>query len=162
MKINVKFFKMLTSFLFFSRDFYSILNVPRRASKNQIKKAYRLLAQKLHPDKNKDDPRASDKFSDINDAYSILSNEEKRELYDQCGEECVKKESGGMGGGDPFASFFGDFGFFGTGGQQESRDTPKGATITMDLYVTLDELYLGNFVEVICYFITFSYYCRRL
>lgn len=132
---------------FFSRDFYGILNVPRQASKNQIKKAYRLLAQKLHPDKNKDDPNASEKFSDINDAYSVLSNEEKRELYDRCGEECVKKENGGMGGADPFASFFGDFGFFGGGGQ-ETRDTPKGATITMDLFVTLEELYNGNFIEV--------------
>lgn len=63
----------------------------------------------------------------------------------------MKKESGGMGGADPFASFFGDFGFFGGGGGggQETRDTPKGATITMDLYVTLEELYNGNFVEVI-------------
>lgn len=135
------------NFFFFSRDFYGILNVPRQASKNQIKKAYRLLAQKLHPDKNKDDPNASEKFSDINDAYSVLSNEEKRELYDRCGEECVKKENGGMGGADPFASFFGDFGFFGGGGQ-ETRDTPKGATITMDLFVTLEELYNGNFIEV--------------
>jgi DnaJ family protein B protein 11 len=49
---------------------------------------------------------------------------------------------------DPFASFFGDFGFFGGGGGQESRDTPKGATITMDLWVTLEELYNGNFIEV--------------
>uniref|UniRef100_A0A1B6KZU8 J domain-containing protein n=1 Tax=Graphocephala atropunctata TaxID=36148 RepID=A0A1B6KZU8_9HEMI len=129
------------------RDFYNILNVPKNASKNQIKKAYRLLAQKMHPDKNKDDPRASEKFSDINDAYSVLSNEEKRELYDRCGEECVKKDNGGMGGGDPFASFFGDFGFFGGGGQ-ETRDTPKGATITMDLFVTLEELYSGNFIEI--------------
>ncbi|XP_054282556.1 dnaJ homolog shv [Macrosteles quadrilineatus] len=129
------------------RDFYNILNVPRHATKNQIKKAYRLLAQKMHPDKNKEDPKASEKFSNINDAYSILSNEEKREMYDRCGEECVMKDTGGMGGGDPFASFFGDFGFFGGGGQ-ESRDTPKGATITMDLWVTLEELYNGNFIEI--------------
>jgi len=129
------------------RDFYSILDVPRNAGKNEIKKAYRRLAQKMHPDKNKD-AAASEKFTDINDAYAVLSNEEKRELYDRCGEECVMKDSGGVGGGDPFASFFGDFGFFGGGGGQESRDTPKGATITMDLWVTLEELYNGNFIEI--------------
>jgi DnaJ family protein B protein 11 len=61
--------------------------------------------------------------------------------------------SGGGGGGDPFASFFGDFGFNFFGGEQHhgERETPRGANIVMDLWVTLEELYVGNFVEV-CYF----------
>lgn len=129
------------------RDFYGILGVSKSASLNEIKKKYRALARTLHPDKHKDDPLASQKFSSINDAYSVLSNEEKREQYDRCGEECLKKDDI-MGGTDPFASFFGDFGFSFGGGGHEHRDTPKGATIVMDLFVTLEELYNGNFVEI--------------
>lgn len=139
--------KLTFSYIFSRRDFYGILGVSRSASLNEIKKKYRALARSMHPDKNKHDPLASSKFSDINDAYSVLSNEEKREQYDRCGEECLKKDDI-MGGADPFASFFGDFGFSFGGGGHEQRDTPKGATIVMDLFVTLEELYNGNFVEV--------------
>lgn len=81
-----------------NRDFYKILNVQKSANKNDIKKAYRKLAKELHPDKNKDDPNASEKFSDLSSAYEVLSDDEKRKLYDRCGEECVKKE-GMMDGG---------------------------------------------------------------
>lgn len=132
------------------RDFYKILGVDRRASLNQIKKAYRKLAKELHPDKNKDDPDAASKFSDINAAYEVLSDSDKREKYNQCGEDCLKKD-GMMDSSDPFASFFGDFGGFGFsfGGSDNSHhETPKGATIVMPLQVTLEELYNGNFVEV--------------
>lgn len=127
------------------RDFYKILGIRKSASKNEIKKAYRKLAKELHPDKNQDDPDASQKFQDLGAAYEVLSDEEKRKLYDRCGEECVKKE-GMMDNSDPFAHFFGDFGFgFGT---QEHRETPRGANIVMDLYVSMEELYNGNFVEI--------------
>uniref|UniRef100_A0A182RMA8 J domain-containing protein n=1 Tax=Anopheles funestus TaxID=62324 RepID=A0A182RMA8_ANOFN len=127
------------------RDFYKILGLRKTASKNEIKKAYRTLAKELHPDKNKDDPDASQKFQDLGAAYEVLSDDDKRKLYDRCGEECVKKE-GMMDNTDPFAQFFGDFGF-GFGGQ-EQRETPRGANIVMDLHVTLEELYSGNFVEI--------------
>nr|CAG4640948.1 EOG090X07WF [Eulimnadia texana] len=130
------------------RDFYKTLGVSRSASTNQIKKAYRKLAKELHPDKNKDDPKAAEKFQDLGAAYETLSDSEKRELYDRCGEECVQKEAGGNGGMDPFASFFGDFGFQFNSGHQGQRDTAKGADIVMDLHVTLEELYSGNFVEI--------------
>lgn len=129
------------------RDFYSILGVAKSANINQIKKAYRKQAKELHPDKNKDDPNAQDKFQDLGAAYEVLSDPEKRKKYDQYGEEGLKNE---VGGGDPFASFFGDFGFFG-GSRQETRETPKGADLVMDLYVTLEELYSGNFVELVRY-----------
>ncbi|XP_317136.5 dnaJ homolog shv [Anopheles gambiae] len=127
------------------RDFYKILGLRKTASKNDVKKAYRKLAKELHPDKNKDDPDASQKFQDLGAAYEVLSDDDKRKLYDRCGEECVKKE-GMMDNTDPFAQFFGDFGF-GFGGQ-EQRETPRGANIVMDLHVTLEELYSGNFVEI--------------
>ena len=120
----------------------------KTASTNQIKKAYRKLAKELHPDKNTEDPKASEKFQDLGAAYETLSDPEKRELFDRCGEECVKKEGAGGGGMDPFASFFGDFGFGFNTGHQGQREVNKGADIVMDLFVTLEELYSGNFVEV--------------
>lgn len=82
-----------------NRDFYKILNVKKSANTNEVKKAYRKLAKELHPDKNKDDPQASEKFSDLSAAYEVLSDEAKRKLYDRCGEECVKKD-GMMDGGE--------------------------------------------------------------
>lgn len=129
------------------RDFYKILDVDRKANTNEIKKAYRKLAKELHPDKNKDDPNASEKFQDLGAAYEVLSDADKRKKYDQCGEECVKKE-GMMDGFDPFASFFGDFGFGFGGDSHQQHETPKGGNVVMDLYVTLEELYSGNFVQV--------------
>ncbi|XP_076037483.1 dnaJ heat shock protein family member shriveled isoform X2 [Oratosquilla oratoria] len=132
------------------RDFYKILGVPRSANLNQIKKAYRKLAKEYHPDKNKGDPNAEEKFRDLGAAYEVLSDENKREQFDRCGEECISKEDGGFGGMDPFASFFGDFGFgFGSQGHSREREMPRGGDIVMDMYVTLEELYVGNFVEMI-------------
>lgn len=137
-------------FNFFRRDFYDILGLNKRASTHEIKKAYRKLARELHPDKNKDDPEASKKFQDLGAAYEVLSDQSKREKYDQCGEECVKSDSSmGGGGGDPFASFFGDFGFhFGGEQQQQQQQAHKGANVIIDIHVTLNELYSGNFIEV--------------
>ncbi|GFU49415.1 dnaJ homolog shv [Trichonephila clavipes] len=130
------------------RDFYSILGVSRTATLNQIKKAYRKLAKEFHPDKNPDDPHAQEKFQDLGAAYEVLSDEDKRKTYDQFGEEGLKNDAF-SGGSDPFASFFGDFGFFTGGNRQGSREIPKGGDIIMDLWVSLEELYSGNFVEVV-------------
>ncbi|XP_018914795.1 dnaJ homolog shv [Bemisia tabaci] len=135
------------NFAYSGRDFYAILDVPRSATTNQIKKAYRKLAVQLHPDKNKEDPTASEKFTDLGAAYEVLSDPDKRKKYDQCGEECVRKE-GMMDNMDPFTSIFDDFGFHFGGGPTEERETPKGGNVVMDLYVTLEELYNGNFVEI--------------
>lgn len=130
------------------RDFYAILGVTKSATTNEIKKAYRKQAKELHPDKNKDDPDASQKFQDLGAAYEALSDPDKRKTYDRCGEDCLKKD-GMMDNSDPFASFFGDFGFnFGGDGGHHNHDTPRGANIVMDLYVTLEELYSGDFVEI--------------
>lgn len=128
------------------RDFYAILGIPSTASQHAIKKAYRKLAKELHPDKNKDDPDASEKFQDLGAAYEVLSDNERREMYDRCGEECLKKD-GMMNNADPFASFFGEFNF-NFRGESHQHETPKGSNIIMDLPVTLEELYSGNFIEV--------------
>ncbi len=122
------------------------MGVPRSATLNQIKKAYRRLAKELHPDKNTEDPEAVQKFQDLGAAYEALSDTETREKYNSCGEDCLKKDGGF--GSDPFQSFFGDFGGFGFGNQERSKEAVRGADIVMDLFVTLEELYAGNFIEV--------------
>ncbi|RWS07579.1 hypothetical protein B4U79_05194, partial [Dinothrombium tinctorium] len=102
----------------------------------------------MHPDKNKDDPKAAEKFQELACAYEVLADDEKRKVYNTHGEEGLKKDN--MGGSDPFSSFFGDFGFFGFGGSEnEKRETPKGGDVVMELWVTLEELYNGNFVELV-------------
>jgi DnaJ family protein B protein 11 len=132
------------------RDFYQILGVPRTASDYEIKRNFRKLAIKLHPDKNVDDKDASKNFQNLREAFEVLSDPEKRKLYDEGGEERLKKMSGGgqRGGGmDPFESFFGDFFGFHSGGN-EDKETPRGADVIVDLWVTYEELYKGQFVEL--------------
>nr|QGX86462.1 DNAJ [Sogatella furcifera] len=148
--LNYYFFLLsLTSLLDFviSRTaetrFYKILDVDPDASQEDIKKAYRRLARKLHPDKNRDNPEATAEFAELHKAYEVLNDPEKRKRYDSCGESCVKDDK--PSGGDPLSSFFG-FHFGDEDGGQ--RETPRGATITMDVFVTLEELYNGNFIEI--------------
>ncbi|RTG88650.1 DnaJ subfamily B member 11 [Schistosoma bovis] len=117
-----------------SGDFYAILNVPRDANKSEIKKAYRSLASKLHPDKNREDPKADQKLQDVNEAYEVLSKDDKRKLYDQYGEEGLKSHG---------EHDFNPFGF-----ARSPEEAPRGGDIVMDLWVTLEELYVGNSVEV--------------
>jgi len=142
----------MTSEVLGGRDFYKILGVNSRADTNTIKKAYRKLAKVMHPDKNPDDPTASEKFQDLGIAYETLKDADSRKIYDQGGEEALQKNERG-GGGDPFSSFFGGGGspfddFFGGGNQGGEREVPKGANIVVDLWVSLGELYVGNFVEM--------------
>nr|XP_057939060.1 dnaJ homolog subfamily B member 11 [Doryrhamphus excisus] len=135
--------------VFAGRDFYKILGVTKSASIRDIKKAYRKLALQLHPDRNQDDPKAQDKFADLGAAYEVLSDEEKRKQYDAYGEDGLKEGHHGSHN-DIFSSFFGDFGFmFGGNRQQQDRNIPRGNDIILDLEVTLEEVYSGNFVEVV-------------
>ena len=92
------------------RDYYDVLGVDRGASKDEIKKKFFSLAKKYHPDVNKDDPKAAEKFREASEAYEVLENDEKRKLYDSFGHSGVDPSSG-MGGGAG-AGPFGGFGGF--------------------------------------------------
>lgn len=133
-------------FVICGRNFYSILNVNKDATLREIKSAYRSLAKVLHPDKNLDDPLAKEKFQDLAAAYECLSDEEKRAIYDKSGEEGLQKLSGADSRHDPFSSFFGDF--FGNGDSNRDVETPTGAEVNIDLFVSLEEIYSGIFVEI--------------
>lgn len=119
------------------RDYYEVLGVPRSATKDEIKRAYRKLALKYHPDRNPGDKEAEEKFKEISEAYEVLSDDRKREAYDKFGFAGLEGMAGGPGGGasgdfsSVFRDFedlfggFGDFGdifdtFFG-GGRRSSR-----------------------------------------
>jgi DnaJ-class molecular chaperone len=105
-------------------DYYKILGVKRGATEDQIKKAFKKLAVRFHPDKNQDNPEeAKIKFQKIANAYETLSDPEKRRIYDQLGEEGVKRQAQGGGGAGPGAGFQAGFNvddifkqFFGGGG----------------------------------------------
>lgn len=127
------------------KDYYEILGVPRDASQADIKKAFRQLALKYHPDRRPGDKEAEEKFKEINEAYSCLSDPEKRTNYDRFGtEERVGAGFGPFGTefGDIFEDIFGDF--FGTfAGRRRPRPT-KGNDLRYDLYITLMEAAFGT------------------
>mgnify|MGYP000764262902 CR=1 FL=1 len=95
------------------RDYYEVLGVSKTATQDELKKAYRKLARKYHPDLNKDNPEAEEKFKECNEAYDVLSDEQKRAQYDQFGHAAF--ENGGMGGGPGGFGGFGGAGGFGGG-----------------------------------------------
>ena len=95
------------------KDYYDVLGVSKTATADEIKKAYRKLARQYHPDVNKDNPEAAEKFKEASEAYSVLSDEQKRAQYDQFGHAAF--ENGGAGGAGGFGGFEG-FGGFGGGG----------------------------------------------
>ncbi|XP_041125100.1 dnaJ homolog subfamily A member 2 [Polyodon spathula] len=122
---------------------YDILGVSPTATENELKKAYRKLAKEYHPDKN---PNAGDKFKEISFAYEVLSNQEKRELYDRCGEQGLREGGGGGAGMDDiFSHIFGGglFGFM--GGQSRNRNgRRRGEDMVHPLKVSLEDLYNGK------------------
>lgn len=134
------------------RDYYEILGVSKSASDQDIKKAYRKMAMKYHPDKNPDDKEAEEKFKEANEAYEILSSPEKRKRYDQFGHAGVNNNGGAGGydgfGGAGFEDIFGDiFDMFGGGGGFSSsrrRSGPrKGADIQYETTITFKEAAFG-------------------
>uniref|UniRef100_A0A8C7Q777 Uncharacterized protein n=1 Tax=Oncorhynchus mykiss TaxID=8022 RepID=A0A8C7Q777_ONCMY len=116
--------------------FYDTLGVNPKATPDEIKKAYRKLALKYHPDKN---PNEGEKFKLISQAYEVLSEPKKRDLYDQGGEQAIK--DGGMGGGGSPMDIFNMF--FGGGGRMPQRDR-RGKNVVHQLTVTLEEMYNGT------------------
>ena len=130
------------------RDYYEILGVARTANQDEIKKAYRKCARTLHPDINRDDPHAEERFKDLGEAYDALCDEQKRAVYDRFGHAGLQ---GGMGnaGGGMHGSPFGDFGIsdlfetFFNGGGTASRPDPRGDDLRYDLEITLEEAAFG-------------------
>ncbi len=128
------------------RDYYDVLGVAKDADKKEIKKAYRSLANKYHPDKNPDNPEALDKFKELAEAYEVLSSEEKRSAYDRFGHEGVNGQAGGFGGAgaggfsDIFGDVFGDI--FGGGGGGQSR-TRRGSDLRYTLELDLEQAVWG-------------------
>ncbi len=131
------------------RDYYEVLGVAKNAGDGEIKKAYRVLAKKYHPDMNPGDKEAEKKFKEASEAYAILSDPEKRRQYDQFGHAAF--EGGGAGGGgfdfsgmdfgDIFGDIFGDF--FGGGSRRSSNGPMKGANVRASVRITFEEAVFG-------------------
>ena len=137
------------------RDYYEVLGVSKSADATEIKKAYRKLALKYHPDKNPGDKEAEEKFKEAAEAYDVLSNEEKRRRYDQFGHAGVGGAGqGGFGGGmsmddifsqfgDIFGSFGGFSGFGGFGGGRSARRVNRGTNLRVKVKMNLQEIATG-------------------
>ena len=137
------------------RDHYEVLGVSKSADATEIKKAYRKLALKYHPDKNPGDKEAEEKFKEAAEAYDVLSNEEKRRRYDQFGHAGVGGAGqGGFGGGmsmddifsqfgDIFGSFGGFSGFGGFGGGRSARRVNRGTNLRVKVKMNLQEIATG-------------------
>jgi len=136
------------------RDYYEVLGVAKNADEAEIKKAYRRMAMKLHPDRNPDDPKAEEKLKAVNEAYEVLSDTQKRGAYDQFGHAGVNSQFGGGQGGpqdfgnfsDIFSDVFGDiFGGAGGGARGGRRNGPqRGSDLRYNLEMTLEDAVRGG------------------
>jgi len=135
------------------RDYYQVLDVPRTATEAEIKKAYRRLAMKHHPDRNPDDKAAEDNFKEAKEAYEVLTDAQKRAIYDQQGHAGLDPQRGGGGGfgsadafGDMFGDVFGDI--FGASRRGGGRQVYRGADLRYDLELNLEQAVFGDSVNI--------------
>src|SRR6266567_4582676 len=131
------------------RDYYEVLGIGRNASDEEVKRAYRKLAVKFHPDKNPDDPHAEEKFKELAEAYDVLMDADKRAAYDRFGHAAFSQGMG-RGGGfhDPFDIFREVFGggggggifetFFGGGATTDREGRQRGSDLRYDMQITLE------------------------
>ncbi|MCV6608037.1 MAG: molecular chaperone DnaJ [Campylobacterales bacterium] len=131
-------------------DYYEILSVNKNASQDELKKAYRKMAMKYHPDKNQGDAEAEVMFKKVNEAYQVLSDEEKRGIYDRYGKAGLE---GGMGGGSGGFEGFGGFedifdSFFGGGSSRRSRKPRERLDLAVDIVLDFEEAVFGCKKEV--------------
>ncbi len=134
------------------RDYYEVLGVEKSANPDQIKSAYRKLAVKFHPDKNKGDKTAEEKFKEASEAYHVLSNAERKQSYDNFGHAAFENGGGGRSGfgnfdfsgsfSDIFEDFFGEG--FGGSGRRSRRSNNRGSDLRYDLSISLEEAYKGK------------------
>lgn len=126
--------------------FYDLLGVTRDCSEADLKKQYRKLAMQYHPDKNPNNPSAAEKFKEISHAYEILNDPQKREIYNQYGEEGLNDNGGGYSAEDIFSQFFGGSFFGGPGGRRGGGrpQQRRGDDLQHPLKVTLEDLYKGK------------------
>lgn len=138
-------------------DYYELLGVPRNASDSEIKKSFRRLAMKYHPDRNKDNPEAEEKFKKIKEAYDVLSDQKKRSAYDQFGHAGVDPTMAGAGGfggfgaetfSDIFSDVFGDIFGTGAGSARRRGRAQRGADLRYNLDLTLEEAVAGAEVKI--------------
>src|SRR4051794_39344910 len=143
------------------RDYYEVLSISRSASEEEVKRAYRKLAVKYHPDKNPDDPHAEEKFKEIGEAYDVLMDADKRAAYDRYGHAAFAQGGGGFRGGfhDPFDIFREVFGgggmgggifdtFFGGGTTVDRQGRQRGSDLRYDMQITLEEAAFGAEKEI--------------
>ncbi|MDD5035372.1 MAG: DnaJ domain-containing protein, partial [Methylococcaceae bacterium] len=135
-------------------DYYELLSVPRNASDSDIKKSFRRLAMKYHPDRNTGNPEAEEKFKKVKEAYEVLSDPKKRSAYDQFGHAGVDPSMGGGAhgfGAENFGEVFGDiFGdiFGGAGGARRKGRAQRGADLRYNLDLTLEDAVSGTEVKI--------------
>jgi molecular chaperone DnaJ len=134
------------------RDYYQVLDVPKSATEADLKKAYRRLAMKYHPDRNPGDAKAEESFKEAKEAYEVLSDAQKRQIYDQYGHAGLEGRGAGPGmdSGDVFGDIFGEvFGdIFGGGRRGGGRQVFRGSDLKYELELTLEEAVFGKTVSI--------------